>query len=263
MAKQLINVGSQANDGTGDTIRSGAQKINGVFNELYNSLGNGTNILVSVGSATSGNVLRANGTSFVSTQLNYTDLVGRPTIPAAQVNADWSASTGVAAILNKPSLFSGAYADLTGKPVLSTVATSGSYNDLSDKPASLNPVRSSSSATTSSIANNASANLTITAAKTFVLLKIQTSAAAWVTLYTDTDSRTSDASRAETTDPIPGSGVIAEVITSGSSTQIITPATIGWNNDSTPSVNTYLKVVNKSGSSQAITVTLTYVALEG
>ena len=41
-------------------------------------------------------------------------------IPAAQVNSDWNASSGVAKILNKPSL--------------ATVATSGSYNDLSNKP---------------------------------------------------------------------------------------------------------------------------------
>lgn len=43
-----------------------------------------------------------------------------PTIPAAQVNSDWNASSGVAEILNKPTL--------------ATVATSGSYNDLSNKP---------------------------------------------------------------------------------------------------------------------------------
>lgn len=41
-------------------------------------------------------------------------------IPAAQVNSDWNATSGKAQILNKPSL--------------STVATSGSYNDLSNKP---------------------------------------------------------------------------------------------------------------------------------
>lgn len=35
---------------------------------------------------------------------------------------------------NKPTLFSGAYTDLTGKPSLATVATSGSFNDLSNKP---------------------------------------------------------------------------------------------------------------------------------
>lgn len=44
----------------------------------------------------------------------------KPSIPSAQVNSDWNATSGVAEILNKPTL--------------ATVATSGSYNDLSDKP---------------------------------------------------------------------------------------------------------------------------------
>jgi hypothetical protein len=122
--------------------------------------------------------------------------------------------------------------------------------------------RTTASASTSSIANGAAADITISAAKTYALQKIQTSAAAWVTLYTDTTSRTNDASRTEATDPVSGSGVIAEVITTGAATQKITPGTIGWNDDGTPSSNVYLKVVNKSGSTQAITVTLYYVQLE-
>ena len=55
--------------------------------------------------------------------LTATDVGALPSstvIPAAQVNSDWNASSGVAAILNKPSL--------------ATVATSGDYNDLSNKP---------------------------------------------------------------------------------------------------------------------------------
>ena len=44
----------------------------------------------------------------------------KPTIPAAQVNADWNATSGVAQILHKPTL--------------ATVATTGSYNDLTNKP---------------------------------------------------------------------------------------------------------------------------------
>ena len=99
-------------------------------------------------------------------------------------------------------------------------------------------------------------------AKTYALLKIQTSAAAWVTLYTSDAARDADASRTETTDPLPGSGVIAEVITSGAETQIITPGTLGWNDDSTPSNIVYAKVINKSGSTANLTVTLTYVELE-
>ena len=122
--------------------------------------------------------------------------------------------------------------------------------------------RTTANAATSSIANNASANITITAAKTYALQKIQTSAAAWVTLYTDTTSRSNDSSRNETTDPTPGSGVIAEAITTGAATQLVTPGLIGFNNDGTPSTNAYLKVVNKSGSTQAITITLHYLPLE-
>lgn len=37
-------------------------------------------------------------------------------IPADQVNADWNASSGVAQILNKPTLFSGDYNDLINSP---------------------------------------------------------------------------------------------------------------------------------------------------
>ena len=123
--------------------------------------------------------------------------------------------------------------------------------------------RQSFNQTTSSIADGAADNLTITAYKTYSLLSIQTDAAAWVTLYTDQTSRTADAGRNETTDPLPGSGVIAEVITTAAQTQIITPATIGWNNEATPVAAVYAKVVNKSGGTAAITVTITVVQLEG
>lgn len=58
--------------------------------------------------------------STVATSGSYTDLSNQPSIPAAQVNADWNAVSGVAQISNKPSL--------------ATVATSGSYNDLTSKP---------------------------------------------------------------------------------------------------------------------------------
>ena len=123
--------------------------------------------------------------------------------------------------------------------------------------------RTTANGATASIADGASGTIDITAAKTFALLKVETSAAAWVTIYTDGTSRTNDTSRTEVQDPAPGSGVLAEVITTGAATQIITPGTFCWNNDGTPADTTYLKVVNKSGSTQAITVTLTYVQLEG
>ena len=74
----------------------------------------------------------------MATSGNYNDLSNRPTIPAAQVNVDWNATSGVAAILNKPNLAtvatSGDYNDLTNTPSLATVATSGDYADLTNKP---------------------------------------------------------------------------------------------------------------------------------
>jgi hypothetical protein len=122
--------------------------------------------------------------------------------------------------------------------------------------------RTTDTATTGSLAPGAATNLNMTTAKSYVLQKITTNYAAWVTVYTDVGSRSADASRAETTDPLPGSGVIAEVITNGPTTQILSPGVIGWNNDASPSTNTYLKVVNKESSSYPITIILDYLKLE-
>ena len=38
MAKQSLNIGTTANDNTGDTLRSGGDKINDNFNEIYTAL---------------------------------------------------------------------------------------------------------------------------------------------------------------------------------------------------------------------------------
>lgn len=122
--------------------------------------------------------------------------------------------------------------------------------------------RTTAQASTGNILDGASSNIQMTAVKTYALLKIQTSHAAWVTLYTNIPSRSADSSRNETTDPLPGTGVIAEIITSDGAVQNITPGTIGWNDDTTPSDKIYAKVVNKSGSSANITVTVHFVQIE-
>ena len=44
MAYQAIGIGSNANDGTGDTLRVGADKVNDNFVELYTKLGNGSTL---------------------------------------------------------------------------------------------------------------------------------------------------------------------------------------------------------------------------
>ncbi len=45
MPKQLIDRGTVANDGTGDTIRVGAGKVNDNFNEIYNAIGDGSTLI--------------------------------------------------------------------------------------------------------------------------------------------------------------------------------------------------------------------------
>ena len=80
---------------------------------------------------------KTSGLATVATTGDYDDLLDKPTIPAAQVNSDWNANSGVAEILNKPTLGTMAAesaSDYTKTSGLATVATSGSYNDLSNKP---------------------------------------------------------------------------------------------------------------------------------
>ena len=115
---------------------------------------------------------------------------------------------------------------------------------------------------TQSIAGGASADVSITAPSGYALLAIETSHAAWVTLYSDTSSRTLDATRAITNDPLPGSGVLAEVITTGAATQKVTPGIICFNSTGAGQNTTYAKIENRSGSTNNITVTLTYITLE-
>ena len=59
MAKQTIGIGSSANDGTGDTLRDGAIKANANFTEIYDKLGDSTNVLIDIaGGITEGQVLK-------------------------------------------------------------------------------------------------------------------------------------------------------------------------------------------------------------
>ena len=56
---------------------------------------------------------------------------------------------------------------------------------------------------------NASSNISLTMAKTFALLTIESNGPCWVTLYADETSRTADATRNRTSSPFPGSGVLS------------------------------------------------------
>lgn len=116
--------------------------------------------------------------------------------------------------------------------------------------------------TTASLANNAAGNLDIMGFKSYALMAIQTDRAAWVRIYANGASRTADSSRNQNTDPAPDAGVIAEVITTGAQTVIISPGVFGFNFEGTPTNNIPCAVTNLSGSTSAVVVTLSVLQLE-
>ena len=86
MAKENLNIGSAANDGTGDTLRDGAIKLNNVINEVYNALGDGTNVQIDIATPAAGQVLRWNGsTAFVSS--NYDALSSNLDVAGNQITS--------------------------------------------------------------------------------------------------------------------------------------------------------------------------------
>jgi len=307
---QIQSDWTQSNNASLDFIKNKPALFSGSYNDLTDKpiLVTSITALSDVDTTstppTSGDVLKWNGTNWVPGSdattggagtdadtldgfdsayfLNYSNLTNTPVIPGPQVQTDWNATTGLGVILNKPTLFSGSYVDLTNKPTIPTTLlglgiTDGTVGQvLTTNGAGVFTFttvsggggggamasRTTASATTASIADAATANIAITGFKSYMLLKIQTSAAAWVRLYSDTTSRTADASRTITTDPAPGTGVIAEVITTGAQTILLTPGVLGFNNELLPTTSIPATVTNRSGTTTTITVTVTLVQLE-
>ncbi len=91
MAKQTINIGTAANDGTGDPLRTAFTKTNANFTEIYNA-----GLIPSQ---------TGNNARYLSTDGAILSWV----VPFSGSYAD---------LTNKPTLFSGSYNDLTNKPTI-------------------------------------------------------------------------------------------------------------------------------------------------
>jgi len=104
--------------------------------------------------------------------------------------------------------------------------------------------------------------LDITGFKAYALLTITTDRAARVRLYVNAATRTADAARAEGVDPTSDAGVIAEVITTGADTVIISPGAYGFNLEGTPTTTIPCRVTNKSGGTSTVQVDLNILQLE-
>lgn len=326
MAKQVINVGQAANDGTGDALRTAMQKVVSNFDELYDDQFSGAyddltgvpntligNFGITDGSnnqvlTTDGNgnltfkaVTAAIDTADIDAHLNTSTAANNQILSWTGADYDWvdQASGGSGGGLSNTeiiNLVTGSDLDMDGNKVLfgnvydelGDLPTAGDYHgmfahvhatgkayyahagnwvrlaDFSEVGGGSGglPTRSNKSGTTASLANNASGNLDITGHKSYSLFTITTDKAAWVRIYANGASRTADASRAETSDPAPDAGVIAEVITTGAETVLVSPGVIGYNLESTPTTTIPCAVKNKSGSTGTVQVTLNVLQLE-
>jgi hypothetical protein len=91
MTKQVINTGTAPNAKNGDPIRTAFEKVNANFTELYSSLGADGQLPPQTGNANK--YLKTDGT-----------ILSWSTVPAAQVQSDWNAVSGLGVILNKPTI---------------------------------------------------------------------------------------------------------------------------------------------------------------
>lgn len=341
MAKQVINIGTAPNDGTGDPLRTAMQKIISNFDELYDAdddafsglytdLVNAPTLFANTdidlhlnsASANTGDILSWTGSDWdyinpstlgggggsygdsnVDAHLNVSGASSGQILSWNGSDYAWVAdqtggggggglsNTEVIDVVTGSDLdmsgnkvlFANVYSTLGDLPNASTYhgmfahvhATGAAYfahsgqwvqlannADLGGGGGGSMASRTSPSQATAAIADGNSTDIDITGFKGYALYTITTSAAAWVTLYTDNASRTADNSRGETTDPSPDAGIIAEVITTGAETVKVSPGTIGYNLESTPTTNIPVKVRNKSGSTTAITVSLEILQLE-
>lgn len=137
MAKQLINLGTVVNDGTGDVLRVGAQKINENFTELYTFLENSSGQLSLVSSITADDGLTANASS--GNVLIRANIASTTDLGSIRVGSGLQISEGGVLSIIPQASFNGDYNDLINKPDLSVYqlaanAFSRNYNDLTSKP---------------------------------------------------------------------------------------------------------------------------------
>jgi len=123
MSKQNILVGASANDKSGDTLRNAFIKVNANFTELYALTGGSSAALIELAQDYAAPLFTH--ASHTNITVTYDDANNKILLTgaAAQVQSNWTASSGLGVILNKPTLFSGSYTDLTNKPTIPSAYT--------------------------------------------------------------------------------------------------------------------------------------------
>src|SRR5210317_189097 len=174
MAKQVIDIGTVANDGTGSSLREGATFANSNFSEIYSALGDGTSITLTASPAEL-NLL--SGVSSIVTDTSNTILTNK-TIDAsnntlsnisnsALINSTFGISsdgaTGVAS-LGTTITFAGGTGITTsfGSDTVTIDLDTSTAATLTDNQILTNKTISGSSNTLSNIGNSSLSNSTIT-----------------------------------------------------------------------------------------------------
>jgi hypothetical protein len=116
MAKQIINVGTSANDGTGDTLRASQVKANANFTELYNK---GLQEVTDEGDTTTNNITCTgiiNGTTIVCED-GYIDSAGDTLFVRTITNGEIGLTTNIGGEYTFP--------DYTG--IVGVINTAGNF----------------------------------------------------------------------------------------------------------------------------------------
>lgn len=261
-SQTLTGIHTLSNVGVGTTNPTNSLSVTGDVNitRHLNVAGVITSSSLTVGSAVtinSGGVVAGLGTiNYIDgTQVNVTGVITASSalLTSTTIGSGVTInSSGIVAGLGTVNYINATHVNATG--VITATSFSGS-NTLKS--------RTTVSGATTAITNNGIGNTNITGYKSYALMKVGLSTAGWLRLYTDSTSRANDVSRSVGEDPAAGSGVVAEVVTTGvSTTQVISPFVMGGNMDDPADTTIYAAVTNLSGLTTSISVNLTLLQLE-
>jgi len=133
MAKQTINLGTSANDGTGDTLRQGGDKVNDNFTEIYTHFGDGSSLSSQISIEDSAIVFEGNSTDGNETFLRATDPTADRIIVLPNASGTLLLDSDTQTITNKtltsPKIGT-AINDTNGNELIKLTATGSAVNEI-------------------------------------------------------------------------------------------------------------------------------------
>ena len=168
MTKQVISRGTNANDGTGDNLRDGANKINLNFNEIYTALGNGTTldgtIKIADDSSTVATISANGETLKILGGTAITSVLSGNTLTISADASSLLTATGTTTLTNKTinlanNTITGTFAQVNTAVSDATLVDTAASQTLTNKTLSADNNTISGIATSSFVLSNGSGNL--------------------------------------------------------------------------------------------------------